>query len=102
MSECEYCQADLADWEAQLSELQHDVRTPLNAMMGFAQLMTLASDLPEEAAAHAEAIVASGRDMLAVIERLEVVRRDAAPPDAASPDAAPDAPASDEPVAAAG
>ena len=80
MSECEYCQADLADWEAQLSELQHDVRTPLNAMMGFAQLMTLATDLPEEVAAHAEAIVASGQDMLSVIERLEVVaKRDARP-----------------------
>lgn len=83
MSECEYCQADLADWEAQLSELQHDVRTPLNAMMGFAQLMTLAGDLPEEVAAHAEAIVASGRDMLAVIERLEVVANRDRPPEAA-------------------
>ena len=72
MSECEYCRADVADWEAQLSELQHDVRTPLNAMMGFAQLMALCGDLPEEVAAHAEAIVASGRDMLAVIDRLEV------------------------------
>lgn len=60
--------ARMTEFEARMSDFQHDARTPLNAMMGFAQLMAM-SDLPDELTEQAEAIVASGRDMVRLLEQ---------------------------------
>lgn len=85
MDQCHTCGVGPVDWESQMSDFQHDVRTPLNAMMGFAQLIAMSEELPEEAAAHAEAIVSSGQDMLALIARLEVAANRDAPPEVEAP-----------------
>ncbi len=71
MKTCLAACRQINDWESRMSDFQHDARTPLNAMMGFAQLMAL-SDLPAEMAEQAEAIVSSGLQMLTLIEGLQV------------------------------
>lgn len=70
MKPCEgYCIRP-EELEARMSQFQHDVRTPLNAMMGYAQLMAM-SEMPRDLVAQAEAIVDSGRDLLALVEHLQ-------------------------------
>ena len=64
--------------EARMSQFQHDVRTPLNAMMGYAQLMAM-SEMPRDLVAQAEAIVHSGRDLLALVEHLQATAGGRAP-----------------------
>ena len=75
MKTCVAFCSQISEWESRMSDFQHDARTPLNAMMGFAQLMAM-SDLPEEVAEQAEAIVTSGHQMLALIEKLQFVAND--------------------------
>ena len=60
----------LTDLERRLSAFQHDARTPLNVMMGHAQLM-YAAPLPAGMRGQVDAILAAGRDLLRLIEDLD-------------------------------
>jgi PAS domain S-box-containing protein len=51
-----------------LSRMSHEFRTPLNAILGFGQLLQLEDGLLEEHAEHVNQIVASGESMLALVD----------------------------------
>lgn len=54
----------------QLDQLSHDLRTPLNAVLGYAQLMGLTELQPDQRNS-LDQVMAGGRRLLGVIERLE-------------------------------
>ena len=51
-----------------LALMSHEMRTPLNGVVGYADLLTRRDDLPAEAAAQVEAIRRSGDAMLMLVE----------------------------------
>jgi two-component system, cell cycle sensor histidine kinase DivJ len=61
-----------------LADLSHDVRTPLNAIIGFAELLSNPSTQPREAARiteYANIVHRSGRDLLEVVTMLVEMTR---------------------------
>jgi signal transduction histidine kinase len=55
------------DEEERLAQLSHDLRTPLNAVLGFAQLLAL-SELNDQQRDELEEIARAGRRLLALID----------------------------------
>lgn len=61
-----------------LASMSHEVRTPLNAILGFAQLLEQNESLPSEARTQAGLLLRSGRHLLSLInDVLEMSRIDA-------------------------
>ena len=52
-----------------MSRFQHDARTPLNVILGFAQVLE-AEALPQEAGECVDAIRGAGEDLLQLLEAL--------------------------------
>jgi PAS domain S-box-containing protein len=53
-----------------LSRVSHEMRTPLNAVLGFAQLLQSAPDLPEHHQAWVGHLLGSGRHLLSMVDDL--------------------------------
>ncbi|MCB1746146.1 MAG: HAMP domain-containing histidine kinase [Gammaproteobacteria bacterium] len=53
-----------------LTCMSHELRTPMNAVLGFAQLIELTADQPEEVRSNGREIRAAGRHLMALIEEL--------------------------------
>ena len=59
------------------STISHDIRTPLNAIVGFSQMMKIGFKTKEEADAAAEAILTSSKSLLSLVnDILDLSRRD--------------------------
>jgi PAS domain S-box-containing protein len=58
-----------------LANLSHEIRTPLNAILGYAQLMSGDTGLPEGARANLDVIGRSGRHLLSLINDVLVMSR---------------------------
>ena len=59
------------EWEDTMSRLQHDARTPLNVVLGFAQLLE-AEALPPDQRESVEAIRDAGHSLLDLLEGLRL------------------------------
>lgn len=53
-----------------LSNISHDMRTPLNAIFGFTSLAKMSLDKPEEAAGYLDRVEAASRQLLDMIEKV--------------------------------
>lgn len=53
-----------------LASMSHELRTPLNAILGFAQLIGMELDLPEETRAYADEVKQAGQHLLALVNDL--------------------------------
>ena len=53
-----------------LSRASHELRTPMNHILGFAQLLTLGKDLTEKQGASVRKILESGRRLLTLIDHI--------------------------------
>src|SRR5260370_2608459 len=63
-----------------LSRMSHELRTPLNAILGFAQLLELDAQRPEDRES-AEQIIKGGRHLLSLINQvLDIARIEAGGP----------------------
>lgn len=51
-----------------LAVMSHEVRTPMNGILGFAELLYSAADLPSECRAYASTIVQSGEALLQILD----------------------------------
>ena len=64
-----------------LSRMSHELRTPLNSILGFAQLLEMASLPSDDAEAVGQILKKGGRHLLSLInEVLDVARIEAVPP----------------------
>jgi PAS domain S-box-containing protein len=68
-----------------LAMMSHEIRTPMNGLLGFAEVLTQSSLLPEECLGHAQIIMRSGEAMLRILDdvldfsRLEAGRLEIVP-----------------------
>jgi two-component system sensor histidine kinase EvgS len=53
-----------------LTCMSHELRTPMNAVLGFAQLIELTADQPEEVRSNGREIRAAGQHLMSLIEEL--------------------------------
>ena len=73
MTDCAAACGLIHDWERTMSRFQHDARTPLNVVLGFAQLLE-AEALPPEQLESVGAIRDAGEELLRLLEDLSARR----------------------------
>ena len=69
MIDCAAGRGTLPDWERSMSQFQHDARTPLNVVLGFAQLLESEPLSPDQRES-VDAIRDAGQQLLALLEGL--------------------------------
>ena len=69
MIDCAAGRGTLPDWERSMSQFQHDARTPLNVVLGFAQLLEFEPLSPDQRES-VDAIRDAGQQLLALLEGL--------------------------------
>ena len=69
MIDCAAGRGTLPDWERSMSQFQHDARTPLNVVLGFAQLLESEPLSPDQRES-VDAIRDAGQQLLALLEAL--------------------------------
>ena len=69
MTDCAAACGLIHDWERTMSRFQHDARTPLNVVLGFAQLLE-GGPLDAEQREAVEAIRGAGSDLLVLLDSL--------------------------------
>ena len=69
MSDCAASCGLIHDWERTMARFQHDARTPLNIILGFAQLLEM-DTLTDDQRECVTAIGAAGGELLRLLETL--------------------------------
>jgi signal transduction histidine kinase len=53
-----------------IAALSHELRTPMNAVLGFGQLLALEPDLPPRARDHVQALLRGGRHLMTLVDEV--------------------------------
>ncbi|MBA3559719.1 MAG: hypothetical protein H0W30_14120 [Gemmatimonadaceae bacterium] len=73
------CEERIAKFQQLAARLQHDINSPLTALLAEAQMLALDERLPEVHSADVEQIVELARRVAAVVRELDSLRGEVAP-----------------------
>ncbi|MBC7790809.1 MAG: hypothetical protein H7Z74_12745 [Anaerolineae bacterium] len=73
------CEERIAKFQQLAARLQHDINSPLTALLAEAQMLALDEQLPEDKAAEVEQIVELARRLVLVVRELDSLRGQTAP-----------------------
>lgn len=73
------CDKRIAEFQRLAARLQHDINSPLTALLAEAQMLALDEQLPGDQNAAAEQIVELARRVAAVVRQLDSLRGETAP-----------------------